>query len=166
MDSSLPFVRAENDTILGGRDPFTGFLWLVAVGLLVIACSVHSATFESSVAATAQPFITLAAVLAIGIAGDRAGLFRWIAQVAIPDKASSALALAGVLTITAFVSGLVNLDVAVVVAVPLALAVASTRHLSAPWMVMGVALTANATSFLLPTSNITNLLVLGSSVPS
>lgn len=165
MGIPWPFVRTKSARILAVRDPFTGFLWLVALGLSIIAYSLRANTFESSVGATAQPFITLAAVLAVGIVADRAGLFGWIARVAIPDKASSELAVGGMLTVTACVSGLVNLDVAVVVAVPLALAVATTRHLSASWMVIGVALTANATSFLLPTSNITNLLVLGTSLP-
>jgi Na+/H+ antiporter NhaD/arsenite permease-like protein len=55
----------------------------------------------------------------------------------------------------------VNLDVAVVVAVRVALTVARQRRLHAGRLAMATALTANATSFLLPTSNLTTLLILG-----
>jgi Na+/H+ antiporter NhaD/arsenite permease-like protein len=46
------------------------------------------------------------------------------------------------------------------VAPPIAIQVAAQRGLSAARLVVATALTANATSFLLPTSNLTNLLVL------
>ena len=59
--------------------------------------------------------------------------------------------------------GFVNLDVAVVVAIPVALRVAERDRLAGGWLVAAVALTANATSFLLPSSNLTNLLVLNRS---
>jgi arsenical pump membrane protein len=166
MDIASASARLKAATIVVLRDPFTGLLWLVALCLVAIACSLRVAAFDSSVDATALPFLTLAAILVVGIAADRVGLFRWIARVAVPDGTRPEVAVAGVLAVTALVSGLINLDVAVVVAVPLALAISSSRHLSAPWLVMGVALTANATSFLLPTSNITNLLVLGTSLRS
>ncbi len=162
---TVPFASRPSARIVALRDPFTAWLWLIALGLSIIAACVRADAFRSSFGATAPPFLTLALVLVAGIAADRVGLFGWVARVVVPARASAEFALAGVLTVTAIVSGLVNLDVAVVVSVPLALAVASSRHLSAPWMVIGVALTANATSFLLPTSNITNLLVLGTSVP-
>jgi arsenical pump membrane protein len=58
-------------------------------------------------------------------------------------------------------SALINLDIAVVVALPVALQAAQRQHLPAGRLAVAVALMANATSFLLPTSNITNLLLLG-----
>jgi len=70
---------------------------------------------------------------------------------------------AAVLAFTAILSGLVNLDVAVVVAMPVALRVAQHRGLPGGWLAIATALTANATSFLLPTSNLTTLLVLSRS---
>jgi Na+/H+ antiporter NhaD/arsenite permease-like protein len=65
-----------------------------------------------------------------------------------------------VLVFAALLSALVNLDVAVVVAMPVALRAARRRDLPSGWLTAAVAVTANATSFLLPTSNITTLLVL------
>ena len=70
------------------------------------------------------------------------------------------LASASVLTFTAVISGVVNLDVAAVVAPLVAIRVAARTGLDPARLVVATALTANATSFLLPTSNLTNLLVL------
>jgi arsenical pump membrane protein len=67
----------------------------------------------------------------------------------------------GVLALTAVLSALVNLDVAVVVAMPVALRAAARRGLPADRLAVAVAVVANAASFLLPTSNVTNLLLLG-----
>jgi arsenical pump membrane protein len=99
-------------------------------------------------------------VLVVGAAAGRFGAFHVLARLLVPAPAGPRLAFAGVLVFTALVSGLVNLDVAVVVAVPVALRVADRRGLPADWLTVACALTANATSFLLPTSNVTNLLVL------
>jgi len=54
-----------------------------------------------------------------------------------------------------------NLDVAVVIALPVALSAGRCLGLPAIRLALAVAMTANAASFLLPTSNITNLLLLG-----
>jgi Na+/H+ antiporter NhaD/arsenite permease-like protein len=91
------------------------------------------------------------------------GVFRTLARLLIPEPASPVVALAAVLTFTAILSGLVNLDVAVVVAMPVALRVAQRRGLPGGWLAIATALTANATSFLLPTSTLTTLLVLSRS---
>jgi Na+/H+ antiporter NhaD/arsenite permease-like protein len=94
---------------------------------------------------------------------DRIGGFRALARVLIHDRASPLVAFAAVLAFTAILSGVVNLDVSVVVSMPVALRVAQRRGLSAGWLAIATALTANATSFLLPTSNLTTLLVLSRS---
>ena len=71
------------------------------------------------------------------------------------------MAAASVLAFTALLSGLVNLDVAVVVAMPVALHAAGQHRMPAGRLAAAVAITANAASFLLPTANITSLLLLG-----
>jgi len=58
-------------------------------------------------------------------------------------------------------SALVNLDVAVVVAMPVALRAGQRLDLPAGRLGIAVAMVANAASFFLPTSNLTNLLLLG-----
>jgi arsenical pump membrane protein len=79
----------------------------------------------------------------------------------IPARGARTITAGAILTFTALLSALVNLDVAVVVATPVALQAARRGGLSAGRLAVAVALTANAASFLLPTSNITNLLLLG-----
>ncbi len=71
-----------------------------------------------------------------------------------------------VLAFTALVAAVFNLDVAAVVATPLAVRVATQRGLCPGRLVVRTALTANATSFLLPTSKVTTLLVLNGSTMS
>jgi arsenical pump membrane protein len=85
--------------------------------------------------------------------------------VLIPARGTRVVSAAAVLVLTALLSGLVNLDVAVVAATPIALQAASRHGLSAGRLAVAVAMTANAASFLLPTSNVTNLLLL-SRVPT
>jgi len=72
----------------------------------------------------------------------------------------SVLAAASVLAFTALLAGLVSLDVAVVVALLVALEAARYHDIPAGRLAVAVAITANATSFLLPTCNITSLLLL------
>jgi arsenical pump membrane protein len=99
-------------------------------------------------------------ILASALAG-RLGAFRVLARALIPARGGNLTAAAAVLAMTALLSALVNLDVAVVVAAPVALSAAQRRGLAADRLVTAVAVMANAASFLLPTSNITNLLLLG-----
>jgi arsenical pump membrane protein len=110
--------------------------------------------------ATLGPFATLAAIIGAAALADRLGAFRLLAGALIPQRPPHAAA-AAVLAFTALLSALVNLDVAVVVATPVALRAAQRHRLSGGQLAVAVAITANATSFLLPTSNITNLLLLG-----
>jgi len=91
---------------------------------------------------------------------DRLGAFRALTRIIVPSRGPRLGSAAAVLALAALVSAMVNLDVAVMVAVPVALGAARREHLSAGRLVAAVALTANAASFLLPTSNITNLLLL------
>jgi Na+/H+ antiporter NhaD/arsenite permease-like protein len=100
-----------------------------------------------------------AIILASALAG-RIGVFRLLARALIPHRGTAIASAAAILAFTALLSGLVNLDVAVVVAMPAALHAARSRGLAAGRLAVAVAITANATSFLLPTSNITSLLLL------
>jgi len=109
---------------------------------------------------TADPFLTLAGIILTAALADRLGLFGLLAGLVVRDRASGYAAAAEVLTFTALLSALVNLDVAVVVAMPVALRASRRNDLPVAWLAAAVPVTANAASFLLPTSNITTLLVL------
>ena len=110
--------------------------------------------------ATARPFATLAAIILASALAGRIGAFQVLARALIPARSGPVICAAAVLTFTALLSALVNLDVAVVVAMPVALQAACRQRLPAGRLAVAVAMTANAASFLLPTSNITNLLLL------
>jgi arsenical pump membrane protein len=118
----------------------------------------HAAAIAA--AATARPFATLAAIILASALAGRIGAFQVLARALIPARGATTLAAAAILTFTTLLSALVNLDVAVVVAMPVALRAAQRQGLPAGRLAVAVAMTANATSFLLPTSNITNLLLL------
>jgi Na+/H+ antiporter NhaD/arsenite permease-like protein len=135
-------------------------IWAGSV-LLAGAAALHDpAALGKALDSLLLPFLGLAALVGAGLLADAAGLFRCLARLLTPARGPAALAAASTLGLTALISGLVNLDVAVIAMVPLALAVAERRRLRRERLVLAIALTANACSILLPTSNITNLLVL------
>jgi arsenical pump membrane protein len=138
-------------------------VWFGAAALTGIALLLRLPLLGSAALGTLGAFATLGGVIAAGLLADRLGLFRLLARALLPARAPDRLAVAGTLAFAALLSGLINLDVAVVVAVPCALEVAAERRLRPERLVAAVALTSNATSFLLPTSNLTTLLVLGRS---
>jgi Na+/H+ antiporter NhaD/arsenite permease-like protein len=144
-----------------GPDWLRRGIWLGAAVLVLAALAVAPGRLRPAAGTTLVPFATLAGVVASGLVADRAGLFRLAARLLVPPWATNRMAVAGTLLLTALVSGLVNLDVAVVVAVPFGLEAARRRGLRGDRLVASIALTANATSFLLPTSNLTTLLAMG-----
>jgi len=155
-----PLGAIRSARISAHRDPVRTGVWVAALGLAVAAALVRHSSLLGAAGTTWPAFLTLAAVIVGGLALDGVGLFRLLARLVIPAAAPRWLVTAGALGFTALLSGLVNLDVAVVVAVPVTLVVARERGLPAGRLVVAAALTANATSFLLPTSNLTTLLVL------
>jgi arsenical pump membrane protein len=155
-----PGATRKRDRISAHRDPVRVAIWVAALVLVAAAALVRGGLLIRAVTITGVPFLTLAAVIAAGLALDRAGVFSVLARVIVPASAPDWLAAAGTLGFTALLSGLLNLDVAVVVALPVALTVAQQRGLHAGRLAVAAAVTANATSFLFPTSNLTTLLVL------
>jgi len=131
------------------------------MGLVALASLRRAHELIPAARGTADPFLTLAGIILAAALADHVGLFRLLASLLVPERASRYAAAAAVLAFTALLSALVNLDVAVVVAMPVALRASRRSGLPAGWLATAVAVTANAASFLLPTSNITTLLVLG-----
>jgi Na+/H+ antiporter NhaD/arsenite permease-like protein len=127
--------------------------------LAVVAAALVPHAAATAAAVTAGPFATLAAIILASALAGRLGAFALLARAFIPARSTPVVAAAATLIFTALLSALVNLDVAVVVATPVALGAAQRHRLSAGRLAVAVAMTANAASFLLPTSNITNLLL-------
>jgi arsenical pump membrane protein len=158
ITSEKPEVSAR---IASPRDRLPVVLCAAAVILTAAAACLRPDALPSAARATLGPFATLAAIIAGSVLADRLGVFRVLAGLLIRDRAPRAVAAASVLAFTALLSGLANLDVAVVVAMPVAMQAARRHRIRAGRLAVAVALTANAASFLLPTSNITSLLLLG-----
>lgn len=135
-------------------------LWAGALAIAALAGWRRSDELIPAARGTAGPFLTLAGIILAAALADRLGLFGFLAGLLVPERASRWAAAASVLAFTAMLSAFANLDVAVVVAMPVALRASRRSGLPGGWMTAAVAVTANATSFLLPTSNITTLLVL------
>ena len=150
---------SESATITSSCDPLRVAIWAAGVIVAVIAVARGPDASATAARATAGPFATLAAIILASALADRLGAFRILARALIPARGRTT-STGAVLVFAALLSALVNLDVAVVVAMPVALRVAQRQGLSAR-LAVAVAMMANAASFLLPTSNITNLLLLG-----
>jgi Na+/H+ antiporter NhaD/arsenite permease-like protein len=161
MPTITPEKPKVSATITAPRDRLPVILWAAAVALTAAAACLHPQALPPAARATLGPFAILAAIIAGSVLADRAGIFRVLAGLLIRDWAPRGVAAASVLAFTAVLSGLANLDVAVVVAMPVALLAARRHRIRAGRLAVAVALTANAASFLLPTSNITSLLLLG-----
>jgi arsenical pump membrane protein len=135
-------------------------MWAVGVIIAALAAGLRPDGLAAAMRATTGPFATLATIILAAALAARLGAFRILGRALIPSHGPTVVAAAAILAFTAVLSALINLDVAVVVAMPVALRAAQDSHLRADRLAVAVAMTANATSFLLPTSNITNLLLL------
>src|SRR5712691_4528655 len=161
MRTLTPRTREVSARITSPSDRLPLLLWAAAVILTAAAACLRPQDLLPAARMTVGPFATLAAIIAGSALAGRLGVFRALAGLLIRDRPPRGLAAAAVLAFTALLAGLVNLDVAVVVAMPVALEAARRHGLPAGRLAVAVALTANAASFLLPTSNITSLLLLG-----
>jgi len=94
-------------------------LWAAGVTLAATAAGLQPKASAAAALADAGPFGTVAAIILAAALADRLGAFRKLAGALIPDRGPRA-ACAAVLAFTALLSALVNLDVAVVVAMPTA----------------------------------------------
>ncbi len=161
MHTVTPTKPGLSARITSPRDRLPVVLWTAAALLTAAAACWRPAALLPAARATLGPFATLAAIIAGSVLAGRLGVFGALARLLIPDRAPRAVAAASVLGFTALLSGLVNLDVAAVVAMPVALQASGQHRMPAGRLAVAVAITANAASFLLPTANITTLLLLG-----
>jgi arsenical pump membrane protein len=139
-------------------DRVSAVLGAAAVLVLAAAVVVSPSRLQHSMATTAKPFIEVGSIVAVGWLAVRLGAIETLT--ASWGRWGRATSAGVVLGLCAVLSGFLNLDVAVGIAVPLALFAAAEVGLDAGLLVIAVANLANATSFLLPTSNLTNLLVM------
>lgn len=137
---------------------------MLAILLIVAAGVLHPTDLLLQGADAAPSFAILAGVVGAGLAADHLRIFASLEHRLLRRPMSAQAAAAASLTFTAALSGLSNLDVAVVVTLPVALRLARREvGLDSGRLAVATALTANATSFLLPSSNVTTLLILSRS---
>jgi Na+/H+ antiporter NhaD/arsenite permease-like protein len=160
MRTVTPANAPVSATITSRRDWLPVVLWAAALILLAAAALVRPGAVLPAARATLGPFATLAAIIAGSVLAGSIGLFRALARLLIPGRAARPVVAGSVLAFTALLAGLANLDVAVVVAMPVAIQAAARHDLPAGRLAVAVAVTANSASFLLPTSNITSMLLL------
>ena len=160
----MPMITSTRQSvsarITSRRDWLPVALWAAALILLAVAAGVRPGAVLPAARVTLGPFVVLAAIIAGSVLAGRIGLFRALAKLLIADGAPRPVVAGSVLVLTALLAALANLDVAVVVAMPVAMQAAARHRLPAGRLAAAVAVTANSASFLLPTSNITSLLLL------
>lgn len=164
MGSSRSPLASTSAVNLSHRDVLAWAIWCAGITLVGTGAALRGPDLARAATETVRPFATVGVVVVAGWASVWAGWFEGLGRRIPHDR--PAIAVAMVLALTALVSGLVNLDVAVVVVLPLALGVAAGATVDGELLILGVANVANACSFLLPTSNLTNLLVMGPRSPA
>ena len=148
-----------------GPSPFERLdRWPTAlVGAAALVAAVAAAPHATR-AATSQvwpPFVLVMGLLLVGLVADRDGLFAWAGRT-LADRSPGrrSLYVGGCLTV-AVVTAVLNLDTAVVFLTPVLVHAARRSGTGDGPLVVACILVANASSLLLPGSNLTNLLVLG-----
>jgi len=133
------------------------------VGVAALAAAVAASTHQASAAAGQvwPPFVLVTGLLLVGLVADGDGLFAWAGR-ALADLAPGgrSLFIGGCMTV-ALVTAVLNLDTAVVFLTPVLVHAGRRTGAGGGPLVVACILVANASSLLLPGSNLTNLLVLG-----
>lgn len=140
-------------------DRVSAVLGAAAMLVLVVAVLTASSRILHAMATTAKPFLEVGGIVAVGWLAVRLRAIETLTS--SWRRWSRATNVVVVLGLCVLLAGFLNLDVAVGIAVPVALFASAEVGLDAGLLVIAVANVANATSFLLPTSNLTNLLVTG-----
>jgi arsenical pump membrane protein len=163
MGFRCPKHVGKHDETVSGRDVIGLAIWAFASVALAAALVLRGLSpLFSSFVETSRSFAIVAGVIGLGWVAVRFSVFDRVGARLVPSAASGALVGVFVLAWVFVLSGLTNLDVAVVATTPLALFVAADHGFDGALLALGVAQVANAGSILLPTANLTTLLVLRS----
>src|ERR1700689_2298040 len=127
------------------------------IPLVLLLDTVHA---RSALAQAWPPFVLVAGLLAIGLVAGNDGLFDAAASRLVRLPGPPVVLLLACLALVAMVTALLNLDTSVVFLTPVLIKTARRRRLDVAPFLYGSVFMANASSLLLPGSNLTNLLVL------
>jgi arsenical pump membrane protein len=127
----------------------------------VIAVVVCPRQAQSAASQTWTPFVLVSGLLLIGLVAEDDGLFRAAGGQLARAAQHGASLFVGATLLIMIVTATLNLDTSVVFLTPVLIAAARQRGGGERPLLYGSLLLANASSLLLPGSNLTNLIVLG-----
>ncbi len=134
---------------------------LVGLAALVAAGVASGPQARAAVGQVWPPFVLVTGLLLVGLVADGDGLFAWAGRTLVDlAPGGRSLFVGGCLTV-AVVTAMLNLDTAVVFLTPVLVHAGRRTGRGDGPLVVACILVANASSLLLPGSNLTNLLVLG-----
>lgn len=119
-------------------------------------------TLAHALAQTWPPFVLVTGLLLIGQVAASDGLFAWIGSRLAQIPGGARVLYFAMMALVATVTVLLNLDTSIVFLTPIILSVARERNLDDRAFCYGTIFVTNASSLLLPGSNLTNLLVVSS----
>jgi arsenical pump membrane protein len=134
---------------------------LVGAGAACAAAVAAPADARQAASQAWPPFTLVAALLAIGAVAHAAGLFDATGHALARVRGSALVLLCALLGVVALVTVVLNLDTAAAFLTPVAVVAARRRGIREDAFLYGTLFMVNASSLLLPGSNLTNLLVLG-----
>jgi arsenical pump membrane protein len=156
--SRVPSAKTSNATA-STRFPLT--LAAVGLGALVAAVGTNASQAQSAASQDWPPFVLVAGLLLIGLVADDDGLFAAAGSQIARATGSGPILFVGVALIVGIVTSILNLDTAVAFLTPVLVYTARSRGGGEAPLLYGSLMLANASSLLLPGSNLTNLIVLG-----
>lgn len=131
--------------------------------LALLAGAVASPSRALAAASQAwPPFVLVVGLLLIGYVAAGEGLFERLAAQLGRLPGGPLVLYGAAMSTVAMVTVVLNLDTSVTFLTPILVHTARRRHAEEAWFLYGCVLVSNATSLLLPGSNLTNLLVLSS----
>jgi arsenical pump membrane protein len=133
---------------------------LAGAFLIPLALVLDGSQARSALAQAWPPFVLVTGLLLVGLVAGRDGLFDAAAARIVRMPGPPMMLALACFALVAVVTALLNLDTAVVFLTPVLIAVARRRGVHARPFLYGSVFMANASSLLLPGSNLTNLLVL------
>ena len=159
----------QADVCISGRDGYRRLVlrWSLLLALVggaasVVAACLDPAAARSAATQTWPAFVLVAGLLLVGLVAATDGLFAAAGGRMAAAAPSGATLFAGVAALVAVVTAVLNLDTAVAFIAPVLVHTARRRREDAAALLALCLLMSNAASLLLPGSNLTNLIVLGS----
>ena len=139
---------------------------MVGAAVFAAAAVIGGSSFRGALDQAWPPFVLVAGVLAVGAVVHEAGLFDALGHRVGGVRGPHPVALVLMLLLVAATTAVLNLDTAAAFLTPVAIVAARRRGVHVDAFLYGTLFMTNAASLLLPGSNLTNIIVSGSSRPT